>query len=204
MQNSLRQALYPVFTIDVTGDQSTDKKLCLLPGIYDTMKFEQDGTSKVAALTFTDPTNLNNAGYSCDQVADDPVTGVTTAVTVRAVGRAKYRDFLNQVRLVGMKCTEIMIKNLTNDDTLFSQLVLEVSKTVVGARGGTDFITAQKYIRSDAYDRTFIRVDLTGIDAQGNEEALLFLPQVLMSINVPAGSHFTMQFTFADTVSGVA
>ena len=204
MQNSLREALNPVFTIDVTGNANADKKLCLLPGIYDTMKLVQDTTTKAAALTFGDAANLNAAGYTCDLVADDSQTGVTPDVVVSAIGRAKYRDFLNEVRRVGMKCTEIMIQNLGNDDNLFSKLIIEVAKTVVGARGGMDFITLQKYKNANAYDRSFIRIDLSGLDEHGNEKALWLTPEVFMAINVPEDAHFTMQFTFEGSVSGLA
>lgn len=196
MQNSLKEALRAVFTVDITGNASADKKLCLLPGVYSTMKFDQDGTSKVATLTFSDPTNLNNAGYACDQVADDYEYDNSQAVQIRALGRSRYRDFLNSVQRVGMRCTEIVIQNKTSDQSIFDQQI-EIAKTVIGAKGGMDFITLQKYVNVNAYDRSKITIDLSG-------DSLDLTPEVFMAINVPEDSHFSVQFTFDNNpVSGV-
>lgn len=204
MQNSLREALYPVFTVEITGDQNNAKKLCLLPGIYSTIQFVQDPQTKAAVLTFDSPADLNNAGYSCDQVADDYEYNTSQVVQVKAIGRSKYRDFVNQASRVGMKCTNIMIKNLGQNETLFNQQVIELARTLVGASGGKDFITLQKYINPNAFDRSFINIDLSGLDERGEEKALWLTPEVFMAINVPAGSHFTMQFTFEGSASGLA
>ena len=216
MQNSLREALRAVFTLDVTGCEDGDKKLCLLPGIYDTERTNVvtetktvDGEKVVTGVTVTttydNPANLVNAGYACDQVADDgglsPKAG---GVAIQAVGRAKMRDFLHQVQRVGMRCTEIVIKNLagsTNEEIFNTQI--ELAKTVVGARGGMDFITLQKYVNVNAYDRSKITIDLSGVDENGRSKALDLTPEVFMAMTVPQDAHFTIQFTFDNTVSGI-
>ena len=204
MQNSLKEALRAVFTVDITGDSTYDKKLCLLPGSYNTMAFTQDASTKAAVLTLSDPTALNNAGYACDQVADDHAFDANQVVTVRSVGRSMYRDFLNSIQRVGMRCTEIVIKNLagTSHEEIFDQQI-EVAKTVLGAKGGMDFITLQKYVNVNAYDRSKITIDLSGTDEYGNPRSLDLTPEVFMAITVPAASHFSMQFTFDNSVSGL-
>ena len=148
--------------------------------------------------------NLNNAGYACDQVADDGGLDTKQGVAIQAVGRAKMRDFLHQVQRVGMRCTEIVIKNLaglTNEEIFNTQI--ELAKTVVGARGGMDFITLQKYVNVNAYDRSKITIDLSGVDENGRLKALEFTPEVFMAMTVPQNAHFTIQFTFDNTVSGI-
>lgn len=211
MQNSLREALRAVFTLDITGYESGDKKLCLLPGVYDTLRTNVvtdtvDGTEVVVGVTTTydNPANLNNAGYACDQVADDGGLSTKVGVGIQAVGRAKMRDFLHEVQRVGMRCTEIVIKNLagtTNEEIFNTQI--ELAKTVVGARGGMDFITLQKYVNVNAYDRSKITIDLSGVDENGRSKALDLTPEVFMAMTVPQNAHFTIQFTFDNSVSGI-
>lgn len=191
-----------VFTVNIQGAQDRDTKLCLLPGLYSTIKLIQDPSSKDCVLAFNDPTDLNNAGYACDQVADDG--GEQGGVVITANGNAKYRDFLNAVQRVGMRCTRIMIKNLAGQshEEIFDQQI-EVAKTTIGAKGGTDFITLQTYVDPKDFDRSKIYIDLTGVDQNGLSKALDLTPEVFMAMNVPAESNFTIQFTFASNVSGM-
>lgn len=189
MQNTLREALRAQATFDIVGDSSADKKLCLLPGIYSTMKQVTDGTSKETVITFSDPTNLQNAGYACDQVADDyNPSDSGQYVHVTGVGRVKYRDFLDAVQRVGMRVSQIIIQNKTSDSAIFDQQI-EIAKTVLGAKGGMDFITLQQYVNVNAYDRSKITIDLS-------DDTLDLTPEVFMAINVPEDSHFSIQFVF--------
>lgn len=189
MQNTLKEALRAQATFDFVGDNSNDKKLCLLPGIYNTMKQSTVGTSKETIITFSSPTNLNNAGYACDQVADDYNSSDSGQyVQVTGVGRVKYRDFLDAVQRVGMRVSQIIIQNKVSSQAIFDQQI-EIAKTVLGAKGGMDFITLQQYVNVNAYDRSKITIDLS-------DETLDLTPEVFMAINVPAQSHFSMQFVF--------
>lgn len=201
MQNTLREALRPVFTLDITGNEDADKKLCLLPGIYSTLRLIQDPSSKDAVLNYSDPTNLNNAGYGCDQVADDGGLPVKDGVKIEAVGRAKMRDFLNSVQRVGLECTEIVIMNKDTTNSSIFDTQIELAKTVLGARGGMDFITLQKYISVNAYDRNKITIDLSGLDENGKKKSLIFSPEVYMAMTVPQNAHFSIQFTFNSQAS---
>lgn len=189
MQNTLREALRAQATFNFVGDNSNDKKLCLLPGIYSTMKQVTDGTSKETVITFSSPTNLNNAGYACDQVADDYNSSDSGQyVQVTGVGRVKYRDFLDAVQRVGLRVTQIIIQNKVSSQAIFDQQI-EIAKTVLGAKGGMDFITLQQYVNVNAYDRSKITIDLS-------DETLDLTPEVFMAINVPAQASFSVQFVF--------
>lgn len=189
MQNTLKEALRAQATFNFVGDSTYDKKLCLLPGIYNTMKQVTDGTSKETVITFSSPANLNNAGYACDQVADD-YNGADSGqyVQVTGVGRVKYRDFLDAVQRVGMRVSQIIIQNKVSSQAIFDQQI-EIAKTVLGAKGGMDFITLQQYVNVNAYDRSKITIDLS-------DETLDLTPEVFMAINVPAQASFSIQFVF--------
>lgn len=205
MQNSLREALMAQATFDIEGDLQNAKKLCLLPGIYSTTKLVADTQTQKFALTYSDPTNLNNAGYACDQVADDyNVDDATQLVKVRGVSRTRFRDFLNTVQRVGAAVNKIIIQNKnTNSQDIFDQQI-EVAKTVIGAKGGTDFITLQNYVSVDAYDRSKITIDLSGFDELGRSNNLMLTPEVFLALNIPAGAHFSIQFQFNTTTGAIA
>ena len=189
MQKTLRQALQACATFIFVGDNSNAKKLALLPGIYSTIKNVTDGTSKATVVTFSDPANLNNAGYACDQVADDYNAGDTGMyVQVTGANRTKYRDFLNTVQRVGINVTRIVIQNKVSSQDIFDQEI-EIARTAIGAKGATDFIQLQQYVSVDAYDRSKITIDLS-------EEPLFLSPEVFMALNVPAQASFSMQFFF--------
>ena len=183
-------------TFDVENTDTTNAvKLCFLPGVYNTMKMAQDPTSKEVVISYSDPTALNNAGYAADQVADDSVFDPSADVQVTGVGRVMYRDFLNTVQRVGATVNKIIIQNKTNpaNQDIFDQQI-EIAKTVIGAKGGMDFITLQNYVSVNAYDRSKITIDLS-------EEPLELTPEVFMAMNIPASAHFSIQFQFNTTVN---
>lgn len=180
------------FEIENT-DSSNAVKLCLLPGVYNTMKMAQDPTSKEVVISYSDPTALNAAGYAADQVADDAKFDPSAAVHVGGVGRVMYRDFLNTVQRVGATVNKIIIQNKSQSQDIYDQQV-EIAKTVIGAKGGMDFITLQNYVNVNAFDRTKITIDLS-------EEPLELTPEVFMALNIPASAHFSIQFQFNTTVN---
>lgn len=195
----LSEALQASCSFRITGDSSNAKKLCLLPGIYDTREVvtytvTESGSSVVkAALALTDKTGLTAAGYSVDQVADDYNSNISSKmpVQVKSQDMNAYRDFLNKVQRNGVSVTKITIKNLagTTYEEIFNQLI-EITKTALGAKGGTDFIRLQKYVSVNAYDRSKIEVDLS-------EDPLNLDGDIFMAMNIPAHADFTITFDFA-------
>lgn len=194
MQNTLREALQACATFNIQGDASAAKKLAFLPGIYSAMTQSTDTTTKETVITYSDPANLVNAGYNCDQVADDYISGVEgMPVHVTGANRVKYRDFLNTVQRVGINVTKIVIQNKVPQSNagandIFDQ-ELEIARTAIGAKGGTDFIQLQNYVSVNAYDRSKITIDLSA-------EPLYLTPEVFMAMVIPAGANFSMQFFF--------
>lgn len=193
MQNTLREALMAQATFDIENtDTDNAVKLCLLPGVYNTMKLSEPQQGKFA-LSFSDPSALVAAGYAADQVADDAQFDTAAAVQVKGVGRVMFRDFLNTVQRVGATVNKIIIQNKVASQDIFDQQI-EIAKTVIGAKGGMDFITLQNYVSVNAYDRSKITIDLS-------EEPLELTPEVFMALNIPAGAHFSIQYQFNTTVN---
>lgn len=193
MQKTLMEALKASVTFNFknetpTGGTAAAKKVAILPGIYNTEKQTTDQTSKETVVVYTDPTNLCNAGYNVDEVADDYNAASGVYVKVTSNKRAKYRDFLNYVKRVGATVSRIVIQNKTNNQDIFDQEI-EIARTVIGAKGGTDFIQLQDYVDVNAYDRSKITIDLS-------EEPLELTPEVFMAIMVPSGAEFSIQFVF--------
>lgn len=193
MQNTLREALQACATFNIVGDANDNVVLAFLPGIYSTMTqatATQGGQSKVV-VAYTDPSNLNNAGYTCDEVADDFIEGnAAQKVHVTGANRVRYRDFLDTVQRVGINVTKIVIQNKTNpaDQSIFDQEI-QLARTAIGAKGGMDFIQLQNYVSVDAFDRSKITIDLS-------QEPLYLTPEVFMAMVIPAGANFSMQFFF--------
>ena len=188
---TLTEALRAKATFNIVNSSSSAaKKLAFLPGIYSSMIFSQDSSSKAAIISYADPTNLVNAGYNCDQVADDYNSGDSLQVVqVSGVGRTKYRDFLNTVQRIGVRVSRIIIQNKnTSSQDIFDQEI-EASRTAIGTRGETRFITLQDYVSVNAYDRTKITIDLTNAP-------LDLTPDMFLAMNIPANAEFSIQFEF--------
>lgn len=192
MKQNVQEALQSsvTFNFDNTAGGATARKLCLLPGIYDTMKFEQDGTSKVAVLSFSNPSNLTNAGYPVDQVADDYNSADSGQyVQVTGTTRTRYRDFLNTVQRLGIRVRKIVIQNKVSSADIFDQEI-ELSRTAVGAKGATRFIKLQNFVSTSAFDRSKIEMEFT------DDAPLDLTPDMFVAMVVPAGAKFSMQFVF--------
>ena len=192
MKQTLFEALQSsvTFNFDNTDQGAIARKLCLLPGVYDTLKFGQDSTTKEAFLSFSNPANLVNAGYQCDQVADDYNSGDTGQyVHVTGTTRTRYRDFLNTVQRLGIRVKKIVIQNKANSADLFDQ-EFTLARTAVGAMGAQRFLKLQNYIKTDQYDRSKIEIEFT------DDAPLDLTPEMYMALTVPAGAQFSMQFIF--------
>lgn len=191
MKQNVQEALQSSVTFNFDNSAgAVAKKLCLLPGIYDTMKFEQDGTSKVAILSFSNPANLTNAGYPVDQVADDYNSDDSGQfVHVTGTTRTRYRDFLNTVQRLGIRVKKIIIQNKVSSADIFDQEI-ELSRTAVGAKGATRFIKLQNFVSVSAYDRSKIEMEFT------DDAPLDLTPDMFVAMVVPAGAKFSMQFVF--------
>lgn len=196
--SELKQALSPVVSFRFNNtDSSNSKKICLLPGHYNTEEIVMvtESGASVAKLSYASPARLVDAGYACDQVADDTLAAVATAKSY-AIGvtpgspRCHYRDFLDYVARVGSKITKIRITNNRTSGAGRDQFdkEFEVSASMLGAKAGSDYINLASCKNPANYDQDMIIVDLA-------ERNLIFDATTLLFLTVVPSADFTVEFT---------
>lgn len=201
MKTELQQALSPVVSFKITNsDSSNAKKLCLLPGHYDTQEIVMTvdpitSTKDIANLSYASPSHLVDAGYFCDQVADDTAAAVKTAkeygLTVTPGSpRCHYRDFLNYIQREGSRITKIRITNNRTGGAGRDQFdkEFEVSSSMLGAKAGSDYINLASCKNPANYDQDMIIVDL-------QERNLIFDATTLLFLTVVPSADFTIEYT---------
>lgn len=196
--NNLKESLKPSASFIMQNlSSSSESVLCLFPGHFDTTEIVKDETSGKIALAYSDPSHIKNAGYFCDQVADDFNTSITNVkdggkylikITPKSP-RTRYHDFLNYVRYSGLRVKKIRITDLltTGDHEIFAQEI-EISASAIGAKAGSDIIQLSQHIDPSNYIQRFIDIDLSAQNLLLDETTLAFL-------KVPAGSKFQIDFT---------
>lgn len=203
----LQKSLRPVasFTF-LNTDQTNAKKLCLFPGHFVTATcISRSITTTTPAqietyLSYANPNSIKAAGYECDQVADDyslsknytDKSGVEYSIKVSQKSqKTRYRDFLNFIKLTGVRVTKMRITDLnTNSDHAIFNSEIEISKSSIGSKAGSDFIQLSSHIDPSNFLQNFIEVDL-------EERNLLLDETTLAFIEIPAGANFQIDFTLA-------
>lgn len=200
MENRLNQSLKPSASFEFNSvDAEESVKLCLIPGHYDTTEIVSSDDNKIY-LAYSNPEAINNAGFQCDQVADDYSLAKYAYSDSRSDNknygvhiepcskRCRYRDFLNYVRYSGLKVVKMRIQNLTEEaaPAIFNS-ELEISASSIGSKAGSDFIKLSSHKNAGNYDRSFIDIDLSNMNLTLDETTLV-------ALDVPAGSHFQIEF----------
>ncbi|MCQ2318490.1 MAG: hypothetical protein MJZ90_06180 [Bacteroidales bacterium] len=179
------------FTFQNT-DSNASKRLCLFPGHFDTLELVSGtrGSATVTEPVYSNISHITDAGYNCDQVAYDKIDiqKTTDKITCTANSkRTKWADFLRYIQLNGLRVTKMRIKNLGTNDAIFNQEI-EISASAIGGKVGSDFINLSEYVSANAYDRSFIDIDLSAASLSLDNTTLAFL-------DVPASANFSIQFT---------
>lgn len=192
VQESLRPAAS--FLVENTTNES--QRLALFAGHYNTDEIVLDKDGK-AIIVHCDPSALEAAGYRCDQVADD----FNADVVSRRDGSSKYPikftanskrtravDFLNYVKYSGLKVCKMKITDLSSDTEhdQFNQ-ELEVSKSSIGSKGGSDYIQLSTYINPKNFKTNVLEVDL-------EEENLLLDETTVVIIDVVPNAKFKIDY----------
>ena len=198
----LSKALQPIVSFRFVNLTALYKTLCLIPGHYDTQEVVKytvsEGGSNVDkyTLSYLNPDVLKDAGYSCDEVADDlninlQGDGKTTyPITVTpAAGNSKYRDFLKYIKNVGSRIQKIRVTNNGSDSgrTQFDQF-FEVTASSIGSKAGSDYINLSSCKDPKNFDLNMIDVDLEARNLVLDATTLLFL-------KVAPNTDFTIEFT---------
>jgi len=197
--NNLNNALQPVVSFRLTNTSTTDyKTICLIPGHYDSatiMSYTSSG-STVNVISYLNPQVLNDAGYACNEIADDYDSNLVGSAktypisVVPAAGNSRYRDFLQYVRVVGSRIKRIRLTNNTGSAagrTQFDQF-FEVSASAIGSKAGSDYINLASCKDPKNYDLDMIDVDLDARNLVLDATTLLFL-------KVAPSADFTVEFT---------
>lgn len=197
---SLQESLKKTVSFRYKNKNTQDsKRLGIFPGHYDTSELSKDGSGNVY-ITHGNPTPLVEAGYQCDQIADDfnpKVTATSRAnatdpIEVRPVkGRTRVADFLNYVKYSGSKVTKIRITDYSGDTTraLFNG-ELEISQSSIGSKGGSDYLQLSTYIDARNFQTNIIEIDL-------EQRNLLLDETTVVIMDVPAGADFQMDYILA-------
>lgn len=206
MNRQLNQAMLPIASFHIENPAGgVERKLCLIPGHFDLAgvgAYDDNGTTKYK-ITYNNPTPIVNAGYACDQVADDYDGNLDlgrSAIKIHSNDDAtRYRDFLNYIRLMNLRVSKIRLTNRTNTAAGRAQFnkKFEVSASSIGCRAASDYINIAQYKNPANYDLDIIEIDL-------NQANLLLDATTLLILTVAQGADFDIEFTLDDTPMVVA
>lgn len=196
--NDLTKSLKPTASFTFQNLSAELKKLCLFPGHYDTSEVVTSGDGKGGyVLAYSNPAAVTDAGFPCDQVADDYSYN---QANVKADGkyaikispksiRTRYRDFLNYIKYSGLRVVKMRITDLSQNSNheIFNQ-ELEISASSIGSKAGSDFVQLSAHIDPSNYLQNFIDIDLT-------QRNLVLDETTLASLSIPAGANFQIDFT---------
>lgn len=210
---NLAKSMRPVASFVFENKTSDPAKLCLIPGHFNTVSIlglviDTNVTAPypiTSFLTYADPSAIKAAGYDCDQVADDfsltqnMKNGSTNKYPIEVVSKSnktRYRDFLNYIKVSGLKVTKMRITDLStaaNPSREIFNSEIEVAQSAIGSKSGSDFIQLSSHIDPSNYLQNFIEIDLELQNLLLDETTLAFL-------EVPGSAKFQIDFTLAPTL----
>lgn len=202
--SSLATSMRPVASFIFENKSDVSKKLCLIPGHFNTAKLFTNVIGASAPfqvesfLTYSDPASIKAAGYECDQVADDSSLsgGIDFIKITPKSNKTRYRDFLSYIKASGLKVAKMRITDLSagaNPSRDIFNSEIEVSQSAIGSKAGSDFIQLSAHIDPSNYLQNFIEVDLERQNLLLDETTLAFL-------EVPGSAKFQIDFTLAPTL----
>ncbi|MBR0323135.1 MAG: hypothetical protein IIX06_01430 [Bacteroidales bacterium] len=204
MSTELKKSLRPVASFVFNNTATETRKLCLFPGHFMLAKVTSAmaGSSApytvTSILSYANPDALCDAGYDCDQVADDfNITsnhndGHDYDIRITPKSRkTRYRDFLNYIKLSGVRVSKMRITDLVaNGNHDIFQTEMEITASSIGSKAGSDFIQLSQHINPSNYLQNFIEIDLEKQNLLLDETTLAFL-------EVPGKAQFQIDFTLA-------
>lgn len=195
MEKQLKQSMKPTASFTFLNKAAEERVLCLFPGHFDTTEIVM--VDDKVSLAYCNPKPLVEAGYYCDQVADDYSAEHSTArtdgsydVQINPVSkRTRYREFLNFIKTSGLRVSKMRITDLNSEGTheIFNQ-ELEISASAIGAKAGSDFLQLSAHIDPSNYIQRFIDIDLS-------QQNLLLDETTLSFLRIPARANFQIDFT---------
>lgn len=202
--SSLSTSMRPVASFIFENSSESPVKLCMFSGHYETSEVCSNAMTNptMYAVRYTNINPLKDAGFECDQVADDYnlcKIGASSANNIKIIAKSKktrYRDFMNYIKCSGLKVTKMRITDLStgaNPSRDIFNSEIEVSQSAIGSKAGSDFIQLSAHIDPSNYLQSFIEVDLERQNLLLDETTLAFL-------EVPGSAKFQIDFTLAPTL----
>lgn len=198
-KTEFQESLQAVASFRIKNPSINSVRVCFFPGHYDTAEVVSSTDNGKYIISYADPSALKNAGYDCVQVADDfnakntmnknDGTGIYPVVILPKGGKTRYRDFLNMIKLSGLKVSKIRLTDLVanGNHEIFGQ-DLEISKSAIGAKGGVDIVNLASHINPAHFLQNFIDIDLASTNLKLDETTLVFM-------EIPANADFQIDFT---------
>lgn len=209
---NLAKSMRPVASFIFENTTENPAKLCLIPGHYNTISIfgivdtEKNPPYAInSILSYADPSGIKQAGYDCDQVADDFVltsnmkSGTAVKYPIKVLSKSnktRYRDFLKFISASGLKVTKMRITDLQGGENPSREIFnseIEVAQSAIGSKSGSDFIQLSSHIDPSNYLQNFIEIDLELQNLLLDETTLAFL-------EVPGSAKFQIDFTLAPTL----
>ena len=198
-KTEFQESLQAVASFRIKNPSDNSVRVCFFPGHFDTTEVVSSTDSGKYIISYADPSALKNAGYDCVQVADDfnakntmnknDGTGIYPVLILPKGGKTRYRDFLNMIKLSGLKVSKIRLTDLVanGNHEIFGQ-DLEISKSAIGAKGGVDIVNLASHINPAHFLQNFIDIDLASTNLKLDETTLVFM-------EIPANADFQIDFT---------
>lgn len=190
MSNQVNESLRPVASFVVENISKELKKLAFFAGHYNTEKLIT--ISEKPVIVRTDSAALKDAGYQCDEVADDYKPGSSESDFIFKVKgkspRTRMVDFVNFVRNSGLNVVKIRITDLSADSThdLFNHEI-EVAASSISSKGLSDYIQMSTYVNPRNYQQNVIEIDL-------EEKNLMLDETTVVIMDVVANAKFQIDF----------
>lgn len=189
MSNQVNESLRPVASFVVENTSEDLKKLAFLAGHYETSKIVK-GRDENYHLVRTLPTALQQAGYQCDEVADDNNNAVADGIFIvkGKSPRTRMVDFINYVKNTNQNVVKIRITDLTTDTSreLFTHEI-EVAESAVSVKGASDYIQMSTYVNPRNFQQNVIEIDL-------DEQELILNETTVMIMDVVGKAKFQIDF----------
>jgi hypothetical protein len=199
MSKNLTQSMLPVASFIFENTSDVDVKMCLFSGHYDVSEVCSDAMTNPTKfdVRYTNVKVLQDAGFECDQIADDTsycrvgISGANKVTVKGASKKIRFRDFINYIKLAGVNISKMRFTDLStsaNPSRAIFQQEMEISSSSIGAKSGSDFVQLSQHINPANFLQNFIEVDLATRNLLLDETTLAFL-------TIPANAKFQIDFT---------
>lgn len=192
MENEFGELFHSgTFTFHIVGHPERDINLCLLPATADTSAFYEDDSDELKR-DLSNPTELQCAGFNCDQVADDFRKGnELQLVKVFGSKEMSYNQFRRTVLFKSLFVKRITVQGNASSRCCFDNMQLEFVRYTPLYKSGSDYINVGDFVKQ--INKAVIDLEDVWFELDAS---------IYMAITVPMQSDFfvTLDLKFDDTI----